>query len=132
MIIFVYKMNTLKSILITKKSNKKEDDIMEIESTKHEKEPNSNLNLNSKKIKKIKREDYKDFKLIEIGFPEKMTVPKRCKKRYGVKVKSMDKEGKIRKKLVRFRREGKDEFIDHKYEMKKIKPNDENFLHPNF
>lgn len=92
----------------------------------------------TKKIQKFKRADYADGELIHIGLPERLKPSDKCRKRFAVNVRFIDKKtGKKRSKLVRFGKEGKDEFIDHKDAIKRERciaklGNDENWLHGNF
>ena len=94
----------------------------------------------TKKIQKFKRKDYADAQLIHIGLPRKLihSGASKCRKRFGVDIHFIDKKtGKKRTKLVRFGKEGKEEFVDHHDVLKRQKcisklSNDENWMHGNF
>lgn len=85
---------------------------------------------------RVRREDYSNFELVDVSYPEKITPSGRCKKRFQVQVKFKDETGKLRKKLVRFGKEGKKEFIDEHNEKLRIRAsklkNSNNWLHGSF
>lgn len=90
-----------------------------------------------KKIQKFKRADYTKAKLKYIGYPRPFKATPQCQRRFEVEVQFNDQNNKLRKRLVRFGRKGKEEFIDHKDNIKRINTlnklsNLDNFLDPNF
>jgi hypothetical protein len=111
----------------------------------HGKRPRSELEKEDKKdkilslSKKIKKfnPDISKYELKYIGYPMKLETTPRCKKRYMVEVRYKDQNGKMRKKHVRFGKEGREEFIDHKNPARRMSvvnriSEDSNYLSSNF
>lgn len=92
----------------------------------------------SKKIKKFNRNDYKDHKLIALGYPQCKTLTAQCKKKYSILVTFRDREGRTKTRQVLFGSADQKDFVDHQDEdkriatCKKLTTNDENWAHPNY
>lgn len=97
---------------------------------------NNNLNQESKKIKKMKKNWDTSLKLLSVDFPKPIESGK-IKKRYKVNLTYQSADGKIRKKTVRFGKIGTDEYVDSGDVAKKQKisgklGNTHNIFHTNF
>lgn len=98
--------------------------------------PESDLNSNSKKVLKFKRDDFTNAKIDSIGPIRKNTTDKRSKRRFVVDLK-FHVGDKRHERQVLFGKEGKEEFIDHKDEARRLSTitkigHTDNPFHPNF
>ena len=98
---------------------------------------NSGISPMSKKIKKSKPIRDKNIKIKYIGYPVKLTTNEKCRRRYSCEVRYEDNQGKNHTKHVRFGNEGKNEFIDHGDNIKRLNTvsklsHTDDLLHSNF
>lgn len=106
------------------------------EDQKKKQSQQSGILSSSKKIKKTPKKDHSKYTLKHVSYPIKLNPSEKCKKRYAIQIQYLDGD-KMRTKKIRFGKEGKLEFIDHKDHKKRLArvtrlKNDDNFLDHSF
>jgi len=113
-----------------------EDKVKKSDESKQNNTTINNINQESKKIKKVKKNWDNSLKLLSVDFPKPIEGGK-IKKRYKVNLTYKSSDGKIRKKTIRFGKVGTDEYVDNGDALKKQKisgklGNTHNIFHTNF
>lgn len=90
------------------------------------------------KVNRLKMKDYQTVELISVGPPRLLEISPNCQKKYALDVRYFNPEKRMEgSKLIRFGREGDNDFIEHKDPMKRARTlarltETDNFLDPNF